>query len=60
MNTEEIAQKLCENAYLKLLEEFEKQINTSFSIEEYWERNKDYFIRQAEVYSEVNECLEEK
>jgi len=31
-----------------------------YSVEEFWEKNKEYFTRQAEAYLAVKECLEAK
>jgi hypothetical protein len=42
MTTEEIAKKL--------REQHEKGTDTTFSFEKYWVRNKEYFVKQAEIY----------
>jgi hypothetical protein len=57
MTTEEIARKLCEHRYLRLCDATEGK-NKEYPLEEYWERNKKYFIERAEIYLEVKECLE--
>lgn len=58
MTVEEIAKKLSEHNYLKLREQ--PGIDTTFRFEEYWTRNKEYFIKQAGTYIEVKESLETK
>ncbi len=60
MNVEEIAKRLCEDAYSKHCENSQKGMTEAFSFEEYWERNKDYFIERARIYLEVKACLEAK
>ena len=50
-----IARKLCEHWYLRL-----DKSETSYSAEQYWERNKEYFTQHAKIYLEVEEYLEEK
>lgn len=60
MTTQEIARKICDHAYRKMCEQLCKvpTPDRKYSLEEYWERNKDYFIMQAEIYLEVKACLE--
>jgi hypothetical protein len=48
-----IARKLCELWYLKL-----DKSETSYSVENYWERNKEYFTQRAKIYLEVKGSLE--
>jgi hypothetical protein len=55
MTVGEIAKKLCEHAYLKQCEDGEE--GEAYSFEEYWERNKNYFIGKAAIYLEVKEFL---
>jgi len=59
MTTEEIARKLCEHGYLKLCDATWGK-NEGYSVEEYWKRNKKYFIEQASIYLDVKECIEVK
>jgi hypothetical protein len=59
MTTDQIARKLCEHNYSKLCDETTGKDN-DYSLEEYWERNKKYFIERVEIYLEVKECLEAK
>jgi hypothetical protein len=55
MTAREIARKLCEDAYLRQREGGEKE--ATYSFEEYWERNEDYFIGRAGIYLEVKGFL---
>lgn len=57
MTTEEIARKLCEHKYLKLCDATLGK-SEKYSLEKYWEKNKQYFIERAQIYLEVKECLE--
>jgi hypothetical protein len=54
MNSEEIARKLSEYSY--------KELGDSnllyYSYEDYWEKNRQYFVVQAEIYLRVKERLE--
>lgn len=54
MTSEEIAKKLSEYFY--------KEMGNSnllyYSYEDYWEKNRQYFVVQAEIYLKVKECLE--
>lgn len=52
MNVEEIAKKICLSHYLQL-----DKSHATYSPEKYWETNKKYFLRRAEIYLEVKECL---
>ena len=56
MTSEEIARKLSEYSY--------KELGNSnllyYSYEDYWEKNRRYFVVQAEIYLRVKECLETK
>jgi hypothetical protein len=49
----EIARKLCEHSHLKL-----DNSEASYSVEQYWERNKEYFTQRVKVYLEVKASLE--
>ena len=56
MTPEKIARKLCEYSY--------KELGNSnplyYSYEDYWQKNRTYFVVQAEIYLKVKECLETK
>jgi hypothetical protein len=60
MTTEEIAKMVCEKTYLKLCEQCEAGAIPGYSYEQYWEKNKEYFIERAKIYFEVKKCLEAK
>ena len=60
MNVEEIAKTVCEKTYLKLCKACEMETKSGYALEEYWERNKEYFTQHAKIYLEVEEYLEEK
>ncbi len=49
MNSEEIERRLCEHSYLRL-DKGEPEAGAEYSLDEYWEKNKTYFTRQAETY----------
>ena len=59
MNSEEIARRLCEHSYLKL-DKREQEAGIEYSLAEYWDKNKAYFTRQAEIYLCVKESLDSK
>ncbi len=59
MNPEEIAKRLCEYSFLKL-DKREHEAGAEYSLDEYWEKNKAYFTRQAETYLYVKESLDLK
>jgi len=56
MTSEEIAKKLSQYSY--------KEMGNSnllyYSYENYWEKNKNYFVVQAEIYLRVKKCLQTK
>jgi hypothetical protein len=56
MTSEEIAKKLSEYSY----EELGNSNLLYYSYEDYWEKNRRYFVVQAEIYLRVKECLETK
>jgi hypothetical protein len=56
MDAEEIAKKLCHHNYLKLCDEKGAMV-AEFTLEKYWETNKEYFMERAAIYLEVKECL---
>jgi hypothetical protein len=62
MTAEEIARKLAERDYAKLCgnARSKKESELLHSPEDYWERNKNYFIERAKIYLEVRECLEKE
>ena len=60
MNVEEIAKMVCEKTYLKMCTTCEAETKSGYSLEEYWERNKEYFTQHAKIYLEVKECREVK
>ncbi len=60
MTVEEIARKVCELAYAKLCEQGVQEKQASYSLEEYWKKNRKHFIERAETYLEVKACLEAK
>jgi hypothetical protein len=53
MTVAEIARKLCEHWFIKLAKS-----ETSYAVENYWERNKEYFMQRAKIYLEVKGSLE--
>ncbi len=55
MNLEQVAEKLSAHMYSRL-----KKSEGSFSYEEYWNRNRDYFLDQARLYLRVKESLKEQ
>jgi len=60
MTIEEIAKKVCKNTHLKLCQQCEEGATPGYSFEQYWEKNKEYFVERAKIYLEVKECLEVK
>jgi hypothetical protein len=56
MTLEEIAKKLSQYSY--------KEMGNSnllyYSYEDYWEKNRNYFVVQAEIYLRVKKCLQTK
>jgi hypothetical protein len=54
ITSEEIARKLSEYSY----NELGNSNLLYYSYEDYWEKNKRYFVVQAEIYLRVKECLE--
>ncbi len=60
MTPEEIAKIICEHTYSGQCNAHEKAAGTMFTFDEYWERNKKYFIDRAKIYLEVKECLEKE
>lgn len=60
MTAEKIAKIVCEKTYLKMCNLCALGAKLGYSVEEFWEKNKEYFTRQAEAELAVKECLEAK
>ena len=60
VNVEEMAKVVCEKTYLKLCEPCGVGAPLGYSLEQYWEKNKEYFAERAKIFLEVKECLEAK
>ncbi len=61
VTVEDIARKLSESAHLELCKNTrsKKESELLYSHEDYWKRNKKYFIERARIYLAVKEYLGE-
>lgn len=58
MDIEELAKKVCEKTFVEQCKICESGIKLGYSLEEYWETNKEYFVQQVKIYLDVKKCLE--